>query len=116
MFARPQKASVEKTTSPAVQSASFGTRMKTFARVLVTTGVLVVLSATSVFLQTPENQEHGFPQHAVEIARPFGFPVTNSMVVTWVVAAGLILFARLATRNMKQVPDVSSDVIASDAH
>ena len=38
--------------------------------------------------------EHGLPQHAVEIARPFGFPVTNSMVVTWIVAVALIFFAR----------------------
>ena len=44
-------------------------------------------------------------QHALEIARPFGFPVTNSMVVTWIVAALLIVFARRATRNMKRVPD-----------
>jgi F-type H+-transporting ATPase subunit a len=47
---------------------------------------------------------HGLSQKAVEIARPFGFPVTNSMVVTWIVAVGLILFARAATRNMSQVP------------
>jgi F-type H+-transporting ATPase subunit a len=45
------------------------------------------------------------PQQAVEIARPFGFPITNSMVVTWIVAAGLIVFCRVATRKMKQVPD-----------
>jgi F-type H+-transporting ATPase subunit a len=49
--------------------------------------------------------EHGLSQKAVEIARPFGFPVTNSMVVTWIVTLGLIAFARFATRNMKQVPD-----------
>jgi F-type H+-transporting ATPase subunit a len=48
--------------------------------------------------------EHGLPQHAVEIARPFGFPITNSMVVTWIVAIGLIVFAQLATRRMAQVP------------
>jgi F-type H+-transporting ATPase subunit a len=45
------------------------------------------------------------PRHAVEIARPFGLPITNSMVVTWVVALGLIVFAQLATRRMKQVPE-----------
>jgi F-type H+-transporting ATPase subunit a len=50
-------------------------------------------------------QERGLPQQAVEIARPLGFPITNSMVVTWIVAAGLIIFSRAATRNMKQVPD-----------
>ncbi len=41
---------------------------------------------------------------ALEIARPFGFPITNSMVVTWIVAVGLIVFAQLATRKMTQVP------------
>ena len=50
-------------------------------------------------------EEHGLSQKAVEIARPFGFPVTNSMVVTWIVAVGLIVFAQLATRNMKDVPN-----------
>jgi F-type H+-transporting ATPase subunit a len=79
--------------------------METLVRLLLTAGVLVALSVTPVLAQTPEKQEHGLTQHAVEIARPFGFPITNSMVLTWVVAAGLILFARLATRNMKQVPD-----------
>jgi F-type H+-transporting ATPase subunit a len=49
-------------------------------------------------------EHHGLPQSAVEIARPFGFPITNSMVVTWIVAVGLIVFAQAATRNMSQVP------------
>jgi F-type H+-transporting ATPase subunit a len=40
----------------------------------------------------------------VEIWTVFGFPVTNSMVVSWVVALGLVLFARFATRRMDQVP------------
>ena len=43
-------------------------------------------------------------QKAIEIAHPFGFPVTNSMVVTWIAAAALIVFARAATRKMTQVP------------
>jgi F-type H+-transporting ATPase subunit a len=53
----------------------------------------------------PEPEEHGLSRNALEVARPFGFPITNSMVVTWVVALGLIVFARLATRNMRQVPE-----------
>jgi F-type H+-transporting ATPase subunit a len=32
-------------------------------------------------------------------------PITNSMIVSWVVALTLIIFAQLATRNIKQVPD-----------
>jgi len=51
-----------------------------------------------------EPEEHGLPRNAVEIARPLGFPITNSMVVSWVVALGLIVFAQFATRNMKHVP------------
>src|SRR5262249_44094355 len=52
-----------------------------------------------------EEHEHGLPQSAVEIARPFGFPITNSMFVSWVVALALIVFAQVATRHMKRVPD-----------
>ena len=52
----------------------------------------------------PAQEEHGLSQMALEIARPFGFPITNSMVVSWIVAVGLILFAQVATRHMKQVP------------
>lgn len=32
------------------------------------------------------------------------FTVTNSMLVTWIVAAGIIFFAQSATRNIKQIP------------
>jgi F-type H+-transporting ATPase subunit a len=53
----------------------------------------------------PEQQEHGLSQKAVEIARPFGFPITNSMVVTWIVGLCLIVFAQVATRRMTLVPD-----------
>lgn len=44
------------------------------------------------------------PLNAVEIGHIGAFPITNSMLVTWLVAAGLILFARFATRNMQAVP------------
>jgi F-type H+-transporting ATPase subunit a len=57
-------------------------------------------SATSSF----EPKKHGLSAKAVEIARPLNFPITNSMVVSWIVALSLIIFAQVATRNMKQVP------------
>jgi len=53
----------------------------------------------------PAEEEHGLSQKAVEIGRVFGFPISNSMVVSWVVALGLIIFAQIATRKMKQIPD-----------
>src|SRR5207249_7289265 len=58
-----------------------------------------------------EMEEHSLPQKAVEIARPFGFPITNSMVVSWIVAVGLIIFARLATRDMKGVPSGAQNLL-----
>jgi F-type H+-transporting ATPase subunit a len=32
------------------------------------------------------------------------FAITNSMLVTWIVAIGLIIFAQIATRNIKPIP------------
>jgi len=55
----------------------------------------------------PENSgsEEGVPQKATEIGHLLGLPITNSMVFTWIVAVGLIVFAQLATRNMKEIPE-----------
>ena len=71
--------------------------------------VLVALNTQQSFAQgaTPQissPEEHGLSAKAVEIGNVFGFPITNSMAVSWVVAVGLIIFARIATRRMDQVP------------
>ena len=58
-----------------------------------------------------EPEESGLPHKAVEIARPLGFPLTNSMVVSWVVALALIVFARVATRDMKRVPGGAQNLL-----
>lgn len=52
-------------------------------------------------------QHHELPLNAVEVftVPGLGLPVTNSMIVTWMVALGLILFARFATRRMQEVPE-----------
>ncbi len=47
--------------------------------------------------------ESGLPQSAQLIGHENSF-VTNSMLVTWIVALGVILFARIATRKMQEVP------------
>src|SRR5882672_2585857 len=54
--------------------------------------------------QTAAEEEHSLPQNAVEVTRLFGLPITNSMIVTWIVALSLIVFAHFATRNMRLVP------------
>jgi len=65
--------------------------------------IVTFFALDAVAFAAPE--EHGLSQKAVEIARPFGFPITNSMVLMWIVAVGLILFAQIATRTMKDVPE-----------
>ena len=65
--------------------------------------IITFFALDAVAFTAPE--EHGLSQKAVEIARPFGFPITNSMVLMWVVAVGLVLVAQIATRTMKDVPE-----------
>jgi F-type H+-transporting ATPase subunit a len=51
-----------------------------------------------------EGPEHeGISQAAPDLWK--GIPITNSMVLTWGVALFLIVFAQLATRNIKAVPE-----------
>ncbi len=72
---------------------------------------IILVGAGFVSLVMAEPTENGLPLKAVEIARPFGFPITNSMVVTWIVAAGLIIFSRVATRDMKHVPSGAQNLL-----
>ena len=55
-------------------------------------------------LTSPAPEEHGPSQKPVEIAKPFGFPITNSMIASLIVAAGLIIFALVAIRRMTVIP------------
>ena len=48
-----------------------------------------------------EAHEAGLPSGAVRLKGSF---ISNSMIVTWLVALGLIVFARMAMRNIQQVP------------
>jgi F-type H+-transporting ATPase subunit a len=61
--------------------------------------------ATSTFAAEAGTTEHGGvslkPQMLVQIG---GFGITNSMLVTWIVAAGIIIFSQIATRQVKTIP------------
>ena len=50
-------------------------------------------------------EPEGIPLKPTEIGHIGPFPITNSMLVTWIVAIALIAFAQFATRNVKKVPD-----------
>lgn len=65
--------------------------------------------STADVLATTE--EHALSQRALDLAHPFGIPITNSMVVTWIAAIALISFAQLATRNMGEVPSGAQNLL-----
>ncbi len=79
--------------------------------VIIGTLVCLCLSVFPLPAAGSGAEEHGLSQQAVEIARPLGIPITNSMIVTWIVAAGLTIFARIATRDMKRVPDGAQNLL-----
>jgi F-type H+-transporting ATPase subunit a len=56
-------------------------------------------------LAAEKGMAEGLPPNAPDIFSIGPFQVTSSMLVTWIVALGVILFARYATRNIKEVPD-----------
>ena len=51
-----------------------------------------------------EGGHHGLPPDAVVLTEIGPLAITNSMVVTWIVALGLILVAQIATKKSKLVP------------
>ena len=54
---------------------------------------------------SPEKAEHeALPLHAVPLVQIGKFGITNSMLVTWLVAAALIILAQTAMRNPKPIP------------
>src|ERR1700730_6388260 len=61
--------------------------------------------ATSAFAAEAAGTGHeGVPLKAAPLVQIGKFAVTNSMLVTWIVAAALIIFAQVATRRIEQIP------------
>jgi F-type H+-transporting ATPase subunit a len=88
-----------------MRALSFDTRLRIGHLVVV----MVMLATVTTAMAEP--QEHRLSQKAVEIARVYGFPITNSMVVSWVVALALVIFARVATRDMKRIPGGTQNLL-----
>src|SRR5438034_1163297 len=57
--------------------------------------------ATSTFAA---EVEPAVPLKPAELIHVGKFAITNSMLVTWIVAAGIIVFAQLATRKIQVIP------------
>jgi F-type H+-transporting ATPase subunit a len=79
-----------------------------FLRVMVMLLCGFVLGSSAMAAEpspAPEKAEHeALPLHAVPLVRIGKFGITNSMLVTWIVAAGVIILAQTAMRNPKQIP------------
>jgi F-type H+-transporting ATPase subunit a len=63
------------------------------------------LLATSAFAAEAAGAENeGVPLKAATLVQIGKFAVTNSMLVTWMVAAGIIIFAQVATLRIQPIP------------
>ena len=51
-----------------------------------------------------QDEHHGLTPNAPVLTKIGPFSITNSMVVTWVVALGMIIIAQAATRKVKIIP------------
>jgi F-type H+-transporting ATPase subunit a len=64
--------------------------------------------ATATFAAEPASaegqHEPALSLKAIPLVQIGKFAITNSMLVTWIVAAGIIVFAQIATRNVKPIP------------
>jgi F-type H+-transporting ATPase subunit a len=64
--------------------------------------------ATAAFASEPASaegqQEPALSLKAIPLVQIGKFAITNSMLVTWIVAACIIVFAQVATRNIKPIP------------
>jgi len=68
-------------------------------------GATLASSAFAVETAAPAQVEHeGVSLKAAPLVQIGKFAVTNSMLVTWIVAAGIIIFAQIATRTIKPIP------------
>jgi len=62
------------------------------------------VAAVEVEHAAAHEEHHGLTPHA-PVVLDFGFfKVNSSMIITWIVALGLIVLAQMATRNIKMVP------------
>jgi len=64
--------------------------------------------ATATFAAEPSSaegqHEPALSLKAIPLVQIGKFAITNSMLVTWIVATGIIVFAQIATRNIKPIP------------
>jgi F-type H+-transporting ATPase subunit a len=78
--------------------------MKRYCRLLIFLAVLAV-TLGAPFGALTAHADEGLPLASPVDFRIGPLPVTSSELETWLVAIGIIIFAQIATRNIKEVPD-----------
>jgi F-type H+-transporting ATPase subunit a len=105
------------------QHSTFSTALRWFRLILIYCAMLGISGFATVAVRaaepaspaaeaapgaekTEKAEEHeGLTPNAPVLVDFGAFKITSSMVYTWVIALGIICFARYATRNIKEVPD-----------
>lgn len=91
--------------SNTVSQSSATSTLRGWSRFFALVAVILGMSFSAFAQETEQAAEHhGLTPDAPLIDLGI-FKVTNSMIVTWIVAIGIIIFAQYATRNIKDVPD-----------
>jgi F-type H+-transporting ATPase subunit a len=72
--------------------------------ILMSCGVAFATPAISAEVAPAQAEHEAVPLKAAPLIQIGKFAVTNSMLLTWIVSAGIIVFAQIATRNIKPIP------------
>jgi F-type H+-transporting ATPase subunit a len=73
-------------------------------RTLIALYAIGLLTAPTLAWAAESAEHETLSLKAVPLFQIGDFPVTNSILVSWVVALGVIIFAQLATRNIQTIP------------
>src|SRR5215510_2946742 len=63
-----------------------------------------MLTTSSFAAETGAIEHEGVSLRPQMLVHFGGFGITNSMLVTWIIAAGIIIFAQIATRRVETIP------------
>jgi F-type H+-transporting ATPase subunit a len=80
-----------------------------FRKTLIALCAIGLLTAPRLAWAAESAEHETLSLKAVPLFQIGGFPVTNSILVTWVVALVVIIFAQHATRNIQTIPSGSQN-------
>jgi F-type H+-transporting ATPase subunit a len=91
---------------PMSASGTYKMRNRCFLLAVVMLFCGFALATSTLGAETAPAQiaHEGVPLKPQMVFQVGGFGITNSMLVTWIVAAAIIILAQIATRNVKAIP------------